>query len=704
MESKANDQPELREPDLQPKIAELLRKKSAQVERSSMSKNIFFRSGLEKLAKYEKDINQVANSTRQDVVAVLEWMEKQSIPTPWEIFIKSMHHWKSLLDSSNIPPEMEIIENLQNNFHARIVRDPRPYIPPDPDRPPGDKSKNEPKEKGDDVNRINMAIEAVLGMVIDEEPLTMNDLKIRVSAIPEHSGRTRPYWMINIKKKKILILLNNQFGNRTFVCSYKKNSEIEALAMMTKEQLKAAALSGEIIHDFIFDRRRDFMHELKSTIEKTLQQINILEPYPMLEQAKAAAQKLGIKSFDDYRFRHKEDPRLPPQPQRFYKDFIDWFDFLGKEKPAFVSFEEARKIVKLAGIIKESQYRSEYRKYPGLPSFPNKTYPEFTTWYEFLDIPPKYETIEEARIAFMKLGIKTIKDYHEKHKEDPRLPGRPDFFYKISFREFLTGKKRILKTTEPAKRYLPRKKIYRSFQKAKEAAQRLGIKNSMEYREKFKQDPLLIHNPQIYPEFTDWADFLGNSSLRKIKQRQKKILILPYETYEEICAAVRKLGIKTAEEYGRRYREDIRLPCHPEKFTEFEGWPHLLGKEHKTPKYETFDEICRAVQNLKIPNVRQYRKKYKEDPRLPSTPQTYEGFTSWRCLFEYARVKKLYETLDQAKTAAQKLGIRSFDDYRFKHKEDPRLPSHPQKTYKDFIDWYDFLGKERPHSKSQRKS
>ncbi len=48
-----------------------------------------------------------------------------------------------------------------------------------------------------------------------------------------------------------------------------------------------------------------------------------------------------------------------------------------------------------------------------------------------------------------------------------------------------------------------------------------------------------------------------------------------------------------------------------------------------------------------------------------------------------------------AKQAVNKLGIKSQKEYFKRFKEDPKLPSAPHKTYKDkgWMNWYDYFGK-----------
>ena len=57
-----------------------------------------------------------------------------------------------------------------------------------------------------------------------------------------------------------------------------------------------------------------------------------------------------------------------------------------------------------------------------------------------------------------------------------------------------------------------------------------------------------------------------------------------------------------------------------------------------------------------------------------------------------------YPTYAEARAAAQALGIKSLADYRKRYRENPRLPSNPNEVYADagWIDGYNFLGNEKP--------
>ena len=60
--------------------------------------------------------------------------------------------------------------------------------------------------------------------------------------------------------------------------------------------------------------------------------------------------------------------------------------------------------------------------------------------------------------------------------------------------------------------------------------------------------------------------------------------------------------------------------------------------------------------------------------------------------------KKDFYTYADAQAAAQALCIKNWPDYKKRYREDPRLPAKPETTYAGtgWIDWYDFLGNERP--------
>ncbi|HYC83417.1 MAG TPA: integrase repeat-containing protein, partial [Candidatus Paceibacterota bacterium] len=90
----------------------------------------------------------------------------------------------------------------------------------------------------------------------------------------------------------------------------------------------------------------------------------------------------------------------------------------------------------------------------------------------------------------------------------------------------------------------------------------------------------------------------------------------------------------------------------------------------------------------------EYKERYKEDPRLPSTPyRPYPDFPGFTAFLGKEKRADLYPTWQEASAAAIGLGIKTKDEYKERYKEDPRLPSTPYKTYSDFPDFPAFFGK-----------
>ncbi len=111
-----------------------------------------------------------------------------------------------------------------------------------------------------------------------------------------------------------------------------------------------------------------------------------------------------------------------------------------------------------------------------------------------------YATWQEASKAAINLGVTSQRTYLNERKADSKLPFAPQSMYYDfpGWKIFLGGKK---------------KEKYPSWQLAGEAARRIGILSSLEYQQKYKQDPKLPSNPQsasVYGRFPGWKKFLGN--------------------------------------------------------------------------------------------------------------------------------------------------------------------------------------------------
>ena len=419
--------------------------------------------------------------------------------------------------------------------------------------------------------------------------------------------------------------------------------------------------------------------------------------YPTLAEAKQAVSKLIIKTEKEYRLRHKEDTRLPATPSKYYsnKGWIDNYDFFNKNKnrqDAYLTYDEAKKAVRLLSIKTRKEYLKRYKEDHKLTSSPEKLY-KGRGWidnYNFFGnkTPEYYKTFEEAKKAVIKLNIKTRKEYitQKRYKEDVKLPSNPSTFYKnkgwTNWEEFI-----IIH--------------YLTYEEAKEAVQKLGVKTRTNYigNKLYKGDPLLSSVPEkTYKNigWIDWYHFLGTKAPSI------------YETYQEAKMAVQKLNIKSMKEYKNRRYEDNGLPSSPSECYGNKGWKtssDFLNIE-KTEHYSTYQEAKKAAQNLGIKNRHYYhdKKKYKKDPKLPSSPDKLyksKGWTDWYAFLGYKTVN-IYQTYAEAKQAVQSMNIRSGTAYRKLYKQDPRLPSTPEMKYnnKGWIDFYNFLGFESPNKYS----
>lgn len=225
-----------------------------------------------------------------------------------------------------------------------------------------------------------------------------------------------------------------------------------------------------------------------------------------------------------------------------------------------------------------------------------------------------------------------------------------------------------------------REGFYQTWEEAQEATQLLGIKSWYDYIEKYNQDSMLPSNPQkYYLDFPGFDIFLRGS----IKEF--------YPTWQEAGKAAADLGIKNRIEYQQKYKLDPKLTAVPERFyKDYPGLDIFLGR-----RYETWQLASEAAIRLGIKNIREYHERYKEDSRLQVNPDGfYSDFPGFE-VFLGKTPKKLYSTWEEASKIAIGLGIKSRQDYQFRkrYKEDEKLPAVPERTYGNFPGWDIFLGK-----------
>lgn len=172
-----------------------------------------------------------------------------------------------------------------------------------------------------------------------------------------------------------------------------------------------------------------------------------------------------------------------------------------------------------------------------------------------------------------------------------------------------------------------------------------------------------------------------------------------FYSYTKARARVQKLGIFSVDEYRERYQEDRYLPAAPRSVYEDEwrGWSIFLGKRDQD--FYSYTEAKAQVQEMKILSSAEYQRRRIEDNRLPANPNDkYEDWVGWKS-FLGTREQLFYHTYEEAEVAVRRLGIRAHLEYVARYKEDPHLPSNPDKNYSGrWIGWREFLGIEIPYS------
>ena len=243
------------------------------------------------------------------------------------------------------------------------------------------------------------------------------------------------------------------------------------------------------------------------------------------------------------------------------------------------------------------------------------------------------------------------------------------------------------------------KEFYSTLAEAQQAAL-LGISTWSEYSKRYKKDPRLPAYPnKIYVD--EWpvkngsAIFLG------------KVIKDFYPTMFEAQQATALLGISSHPEYRKHYKKDPRLPAVPERFYA-EEWPAknggylFFGKASKDA-YPTGAEAQQATFLLGISSSTEYRKRYKEDPRLPACLKSFYA-DEWSKLlspsdFYVPNKINSYSLLVQAVKA---LNIKNSSCYRKLREKYNQLPSNPKRSFpNDFIDWYHLCNIPRPYSYSK---
>lgn len=233
---------------------------------------------------------------------------------------------------------------------------------------------------------------------------------------------------------------------------------------------------------------------------------------------------------------------------------------------------------------------------------------------------------------------------------------------------------------------------YRSYIEAKKSTNRLGIKSESRYRERYREDPRLPSKPYNLYKYKGWINWYDF-----LETQAPNI----YQTYNEAKLATINLGVKSHIEYRNRYKDDSRLPSDPNRCYENIGWLdwYEFLNTNGPNIFPIYIEAAEAAQRLGIKTYTEYKNRYKEDTGLPQDPSRAYRNVGWIDFYHFLGVNKITSyTYKEARQVVLKLKITTEKKYRLRHKEDIRLPGSPEKFYrnKGWIDLYDFFSKDSP--------
>ena len=164
-------------------------------------------------------------------------------------------------------------------------------------------------------------------------------------------------------------------------------------------------------------------------------------------------------------------------------------------------------------------------------------------------------------------------------------------------------------------------------------------------------------------------------------------------TLVQLKKEMKRLKITAKGEYQKMYKEIPGAPCSPDKsYPDWISWPDLFGRkvEDRIPLVQ----LKREVKHLGITTAQEYRKRYREIPGAPAAPsEIYPEWISWNDLFGREHEDRIRITLVQLKKEVERLKITSEPKYKKRYNEIPGAPSNPDKSYPDWISWHDLFGR-----------
>lgn len=364
-----------------------LRRIQTKVEGRIQDESIFSDTAFRELYEFACAIDDVSRGIG---LSIKEVLRIGVLRDPYEILESSIQAWEEKIkEASGVVSDSALIEKLKTSMKIPVIESEEIFIPPDEmELAEGSLRKPYANENADDVSRVMFVLDVLLHTKIAGEDLRMDDIEITLSKKPKSGWRTNAYWSFRIRKWALVVLVDNQYGNATFVAQCQDDRQYHFISRQTKSSLKQHGREKPLVHYFMYHDEAQFKAKLILALEAVRNGQEMPRFYENVEEASEAAQRLGIATWEEYQQRYREDPRLPSHPDGVYGDYFPGFsEFLRGEKPQefYETVEEAREAARRIGIATKEEYQQRYREDPHLPSDPKKFYGDnFPRWKIFL--------------------------------------------------------------------------------------------------------------------------------------------------------------------------------------------------------------------------------------------------------------------------------------------------------------------------------
>lgn len=440
------------------------------------------------------------------------------------------------------------------------------------------------------------------------------------------------------------------------------------------------------------------------------------------EEAREFVRGLGLKNQSDWTLYCKSGEKpsnIPSNPYGVYsrEGWISFPDFLGYVGyfRQFLPFEEARQIV-VALKFKNAKEWNEYlnsKIFPtNIPKRPHAVYKNqgwkgINYWLGLYEKVINFKSFQETKELAQVYKINSSVKWRSFCKSDdfPKdIPKYPDIVYKkkgwINWGDFLgTGK------------FSDNKREYLEFNLAKEYINKLGLKNSLEWRKYCVSGKLpnyIPKKPEIIYKDKGW---LGISDWLGVKNyRSNQINRLSYSEAKKIVHGFRLNSWSEWRAFCKSDDFPFNIPKNPNSVYKNEGWSNWgewLGTMNlSTSKitFLSFKESKKEVKKLGINSIKEWRDLCQSNLKpsnLPVNPyKVYKNeWKSWGDWLGTGRVSnqfKKFLPFMESKNFAKSLGLKNEKEWRIYKKEfllPENIPLKPEVVYKGkgwngFVDWF----------------